>query len=369
MEAMIMRSRTRTAILFAVLALVAAGCATKADLFEIGIRRAALDLAFNDAEISARQVVAGLVPAEEFLDQIPDERLKRAIRIPAVQTFECATADPNQTPVVPAFAVVKDPPKPGVYERHNAGTLRVTIGTSQPLSIPYPRATEWHIRDVRPVKVLNYANDDAEEVPGAVPRGTGFVDRMEFSLTRIAQRGFSVTDTFRYSRGDAGATGEFLWLTKRVTVVNGQVSEFNPTPPIRYVELFVPEGTDSEVNHGGMDRATNVALAVQSKILGREWVDVCGENIDTYRVEISESMVDLSKNPPEVSGNVANPSFWNIQFDNGLLIAREEVHTTQRTSFAGPAGARIPITVEYDYISILNYLEPTPLPPGAAGGR
>ncbi|MGH9196377.1 MAG: hypothetical protein ACRD1T_11625, partial [Acidimicrobiia bacterium] len=315
-----------TIALSIVLCLSGVGCATaKADPFEIGIRRAAIDLAFKDADkapqAAPREVLEQFIP--EGLGDIPGVRT-RFVTLP----FDCPTADSNQTPEVPAFAVVKDPPKPGLYDRHNNGKLRLQIGTGEAFELPYPAFTEWRIADVKQVKAINYVNEDDQDVPKEVPRETGFSNRVEFSLTRTITRNFYVTDLFRYSRGDAGASGDFIWLVKRTTVANGQTSEFNPTPPIRYIRLFVPEGTDSEVHHAGIDRETNVALAVQSKIVGREWVDVCGENIDTYRVELLETFVDLSKNPPEIGGNEpTKPSIWNIQFDNGLLIAREEVHT------------------------------------------
>lgn len=353
-----MTKRFRIGLLL-LLSLSATACATtKADPFEIGIRRAAVDLAFKDADkapqAAPREVLEQLIP--EGLEDIPRARVRLL-----AQAENCPSADPNQTPAVPAFAVVKDPPKPGVYGRHNTGTLRVQVGTGEPLELAYPPATEWRVTDVRQVKVINYVNEEDQEVPGGVPRETGFANRIEFSLTRTVSRNFYVTELFRYSRGDGGTSGDFIWLVKRTTVAGGQVSEFNPTPPIRYVRLFTTEGPDSEVRHAGIDRETNVALAVQSKIVGREWVDVCGENIDTYRVEIIETFADLSKNPPEIGGNeLTRPSFWNIQFDNGLLIAREEVHTVQRTSFRGPGGARVPILVSFDYVSVLNSTEPKP---------
>lgn len=353
-----MTKRLRLALLM-LLAMSLTACATaKADPFEIGIRRAAVDLAFKDAgkapQPAPQQLLEQFVP--EGLEVAPSAR--RFVLSPS----DCPKADPNQTPAVPAFAVVKEPPVSGSYERHNDGTLKVQVGTIEPLTLPYPPVTEWKISDVREMTVINYVNEEDEgEVPSSVPRGTGFAKRMEFSLTKTVSRNFYVTDTFRYSRGDAGASGDFIWLVKRTTVANGQVSEFNPTPPIRYVRLFTPEGPDSEVRHAGIDRETNVALAVQSKVVGREWVDVCGENIDTYRVEIIETFADLSKNPPEIGGNeLTKPSYWNIQFDNGLLLAREEAHTVQRTSARGPSGARIPVLVSFDYISIIASTEPKP---------
>jgi len=364
-------ARFRPVVGLFALSLLASACGAGADPFEIGLRRVALDLAFEDAEIAAdinaRQIVRRIVFVEqEVLEQIPEGPVRQIIRIIPRPTLVCPKADANQTPELPAFAVVKDPPTVGRYGRHNTGTLEIQIGTGEPFTLPYPSRTAWEVDEVGDQRVLNYVNSDAGTTgaPDEVQADdNAFKDRVDFQLTRITSPSFRVTDHFRYSRGDAGASGDFLWLIKRVTVVNGQPIEFNPTPPIRYLRLFTVEGPDSEVAHGGIDRDTNVAMAVQSRIVGREWVDVCGENHDTYRVEISESMIDLSSDEPETSGNEpgGQTNVWNIQFDNGLLVLREEVHTTLRSSIQGPADSRIPVVVNSDYVSVLDSIEPGPL--------
>lgn len=359
------------------LALVAGACGGGGpDPFEIGFRRVALDLAFKDADkappIAPRRALEQLQFEEsEIIEALDEEpplvRRPRTVSPPRAPKFVCETADPNATPAVPAFPVVKDPPTVGVYPRHNVGTIGIEIGT-QNVKLPYPAATKWTVADVRSVTASTYLNaDEAESLklpPTARDNTTAFPPRTEFSITRTARRGFSTTDTYRYSGG--GTTGgDYIWLIRRVTEANGVKSTFNPTPPIRVVETFSPEGPDSDVNHGGVDRATNVALAIQSTVVGREWVDVCGEVHDTYRVQIKETMVDLSKNPPEVSGNEGDSvNFWNIQFDNGVLIIREEAHTTQRTSVTTTVNgqqARVPVAVRYDYVSTLDSILPTPL--------
>ena len=182
-------------------------------------------------------------------------------------------------------------------------------------------------------------------------------------MTRHGPSGLKVVDRYRYSSG--GTTGgDYLWLVRRETTLNGKTTVFNPTPPIRYVELFVPEGPDSEVTHAGTDRETNMALSIQSKIIGRESVDVCGEVVDTFRVEIIENFVDLSQQPPVISGNeTGTANYWNIRFDHGLLIVQEEVHTTYRGT-EEVAGAPVPVTLRTDYVSTIDALTPKPLKTG-----
>jgi hypothetical protein len=196
-----------------------------------------------------------------------------------------------------------------------------------------------------------------------------FKEMPEFELTRRLLPGYSVTDTFRYTYTDETG-GDYLYLVKRVTVARGEESVFVPSPPIRVVRLNVPEGNvaDAGVVHAGIDRETNVALAIESQIVGRELVDVCGEVVDTYRVQVKEHFVDLSKDVPETSGNEGDTAnFWNIQFDNGLLIVREEVHSVHRTT-TEVLGQQVPVQVTYDYVSTLDSLEPQPLDAGPAPG-
>jgi len=369
-------SRFRLIVAVVLSGLLAAGCGGRQDPLEIGLRRVALDLAFKDASkavpVSPRAVVRqiGLFD-DSTLGQVPDveppRRSPRIVVIPGRRPETiCEVAPAGANYDIPTYAVVKDPPTPGRYSRHNTGTVKFETATFN-LDLPYPAKSAVDVGDVRFVTATSYANDkdvDSANLPAdARNNATVFPPRVEFSMTRFGPSGIKTVDSFRYSTG--GTTGgDFLLLTRRETTVNGVVSAFNPTPPIRYIKLFVTEGTDSEVTHGGVDRATNTALTVQSKIVGRESVDVCGDVVDSFRVQIQENFADLSKQPPVVSGNeTGTANFWNVQFDHGILVVREEIHSTLRTT-TEIAGARVPVTVRYDYTSTLDSLTPKKLSTG-----
>ena len=372
----------RAAALVALCGVVVSACAERQDPLEIGLRRVALDLAFKDAEkaapVSPRQVVAQLGAADPtILQQIPEEepeveeparRGPRIIVIPAKKTEpECEPAPPGANYDVPTYPVVKDPPAVGTYTRRNNGTLKVETAAFN-LDFPYPPKTNVDITDIQFVTASSYLNaeeaDQANLPPTVRNDATAFPPRTEYSMTRYGPSGLKVVDRYRYSSG--GTTGgDYLWLIRRETTLEGKTTVFNPTPPIRYVELFVPEGPDSEVTHAGTDRETNTALAVQSKIVGRESIDVCGEVVDSFRVEIIENFVDLSQQPPVVSGNeTGTANYWNIRFDDGLLIVQEEVHSTYRGTMQ-IAGAPVPVTLRTDYVSTIDALTPKPLKSGS----
>jgi hypothetical protein len=241
-----------------------------------------------------------------------------------------------------------------------------------PIVLPVPELSRWEIPEVSFVRANVALNDEANATvnPPAQVRdnNSAYADMPQFSITRRLLPGYSTTDTFRYTYH--GATGgDFLYLVKRVTVARGVETVFEPTPPIRMVRLNVTEGdmVNAGVVHAGVDRKTNMALAVQSQVVAREWVDVCGDVVDTYRVQIKEQFADLSETPPRLSGNEGDTTnYWNIQFDNGLLIVREEVDSTLRTS-TQIAGQNVPITVRYKYTSTLDKLDPDPLGTPAFG--
>ena len=366
------RSRSRLAVVLAIAAAVAAACGGSESPVEIGFRRVALDLAFKDAEkappIPPAQVVQQVIGTDYVYDEEPQEAEPRRVlrRIPRAATKlkrECPVAPEGATPAAVAFQTIKDPPKVGTYPRHNEGTITIELPT-QPVELPVPPLSSWDIPRVDFVKAALALNEhDVEEInPPAEVRGndTAFVDMPEFEITRRLTPGYSTTDTFRYTY-DGQTGGDFLYLVKRVSVARGVETVFQPTPPIRYVRLQVPQGDiqDSGAVHAGVDRSSNTALAVQSQIIDREFVDVCGEVVDTFKVQIQEQFVNLTNGT--TSGNENGTyNYWNIQFDNGLLLVRETNNSTARLTIE-VAGAPVPIAVHYRYTSTLDKMQPDPL--------
>jgi hypothetical protein len=294
----------------------------------------------------------------------PPARVPRVIYVPAKQEPPCTAAPAGAQYDYPTYAVVKGPPTVGTYSRHNDGTVKIQT-TVFNLDLPYPQKTKVDIGDLNFVTgnvALNDKDVAAVNPPADVRNNaTAFPPRVDFNMTRYGPSGLKQIDSFRYSTGGASG-GDYLWLIKRETIVNGVSTVFTPTPPIQYIKLFTTEGSGSANRHAGTDRTTNTALAVQSTIVGRESVDICGDVFDSFRVQIQENFVDLSKSPPVVSGNENGTSnYWNIQFDHGLILLREEVHSTFRGT-TQIAGAPVPVTVLYDYTSTLDSLTPTPTP-------
>lgn len=374
------RSRAARRLLVVVSAsMLLAACAGEANPLEIGLRRVALDLAFRDADkalpVPPQEIITQIIPAEmtSSLEELTEvstvPRQRTVVRVPPPppprRAAPCPGAEPTATPNRDAFAVVKDPPRVGTYPRRNVGELDITFATFN-FKVPYPPSTVWDIPRVEVASGPPVISERDKNVPipsQVTGSPTASPPSFEFDIVRHSLPGFSVTTTYSYTQGASG--GDYLYLRKRVTMVNGSPSVFIPSPPIRVVRLGVSQGGDgttrSDSNHGGVDRETNVAMTIQSDVIGREWVDVCGEVFDTFIVRFQERVVDLSKNPPDVSGN--NPdayNVWNIQFDNGLLLVREAIDTVTRTSVSAGA-ARVPVEIRAKYTSTLRSPDPSPL--------
>ncbi len=377
-------TKSRLAVGLLALALLASACAKKSNPLEVGLRRIALDLAFKDPELAAdsptpRQIVRTIAGADynyalnDFPDDLdgiaaPPKRTRLATPPRREPEPDCPEALPGQGYDVPTYPVVKDPPAQGVYTRHYTGTVKISTALFD-ITLPYPPKAKVEVSNVTfgegsPV----VGPGDAAVLPPGTQTGspTAFPQFVEYNVTRFGPSGFKQVDTMRYTKG--GTTGgDYLYLVKRETTASGTTTVFQPTPAIRYIELYTPEGDDSANTFSGVDRENHTALTVQSKILSRESVDVCGEVYDSFRVQIQENFADLSKSPPETSGNASDQyNYWNIQFDHGMLLLREEVHSTLRTS-TQVAGAPTPITVYYDYVGTLNSVEAKAFQTNSAG--
>ena len=99
-------------------------------------------------------------------------------------------------------------------------------------------------------------------------------------------------------------------------------------------------------------------MVVNGKIEKREVVDTCGELVDTYRITLSETMVNLATG--ETSGTPQDePNVYNVATQYGGMIVREDVHYTQTTTTADGT----PVVLEFDYVSTLDDIEPKPVQP------
>ena len=381
------RTTRRWAVLLAAMVVLTAACGSKPDPLDLGFKRVSLDLVFKDAAKAPPpdprkvQTIIEYFNEDYAIEEVEEEarptrRIPRGIpREPAVPP--CLTAEPGATPEIPALSATNEPPEVGTYRRKNTGSIKLNVPPLINVRLPYPLLTSWTVTDITSdvgTVVTNPRDDDelpVDQLPSANPRpGTEVIPAPvvhRFTLTRNVTADTRTVDTYQYF-GERGSTnldsteydGDGLYLVKRETFSSLGTRVFEPTPPVMITAIGDEHETQEVKTTSGVDRTTNAVMTVQSKIVGREDVDVCGEVYGTYRVEFDEIFVEAGPDGnPVVSGTVetGKKNVWNISFNLGLRLIREEVHRIDRATVGG-----VPAEVTWDYTSTLMNFEPEPLP-------
>jgi hypothetical protein len=124
----------------------------------------------------------------------------------------------------------------------------------------------------------------------------------------------------------------------------GNSSELTFSPAVLYLPLDVVPG--EEFNSVGIDPRTGSVLQNQAKVLKRDRVDACGEVVDGWVVESTQTFSGSGQTaPPRTYRYVVAPQL-------GGIIISEEFHT------ATPQGTT-------DVTLSIGQLKPAPLPPQA----
>lgn len=323
--------------------LVASACASSGPgPLEFGVRRLALDLAFVDEEAAPPaepEVVVRIIPAPPEVLQ-PDfdfDRVRVPVDAPPPPPPElpplelCPSAPPEATVELVASPAIIDPPIAGPYLRDNNGTIEV-LGAGLPLRLPYPFLSSWTI------------SEGVEATrPGPLGSAAG-TTATQFTVTKSLGGGFEVIETYEIGN-------EALLLVERRTLANGGETIIRPEPPVEFFS-FGAEGDDWV--SAGVDSENGLGMVIQGVIRDREVIDVCGDLIDTFVIEYTEQVVNLTNG--ETSGTDTDElSVIHFAPQYGGMVVREEMHTTQRTTTADGSN----VVIRLDYISTLTSIEPT----------
>jgi hypothetical protein len=122
----------------------------------------------------------------------------------------------------------------------------------------------------------------------------------------------------------------------------GNSSELSFSPAVLYLPLEIVPG--EEFNSVGIDPRSGSVLQNQAKVVKRERVDACGEVVDGWTVESTQTFSGTGQTaPPRTYRYIIAPQL-------GGIIISEEIHT------AGPQG-------NTDVTLSLGQVKPAPLPP------
>jgi len=127
----------------------------------------------------------------------------------------------------------------------------------------------------------------------------------------------------------------------------GNTSEISFSPGVLYLPLEIQTG--EQFTSVGIDPRTGSVLENKAKVLSRERVDACGDVVDGWAVESTQTFSGTSATaPPRTYRYIIAPQL-------GGIIVSEEIHT------AGAAGST-------DVTLSLGQLKPSPLPASAKPG-
>jgi hypothetical protein len=247
---------------------------------------------------------------------------------------------------VPAAVVtstIDKPPLRGEVILRNTGTLAITAGTFN-FKGNYPPYTTKTIDKI----------DSVTPPPDAL--GQQAPPTIEFDVVK------PLGDTVFRDRLRATPT-ELDLVEREIRTQQGSIV-FHPTPAVELMALNAAEG-DSWTS-AGIDTDTGAAMTVQGLIVKREFVDVCGEVFDSYRVQSTERLVSATGSTPysvmtDDTGNTpgstgpGSPNFYNVATHLGGLFIREENHT--RTTLTAN---NVPVVVDIDVTS--TQMTPTAVP-------
>jgi hypothetical protein len=331
--------------MLAVLALLAAACGgSGSDALEIGIKRIALDLAFKDdtkAEpLAPARVIEVIGAPPDTIAPLAEDPLPRP-RLPSTTVAlppapRCPEAAPDNFPKEPVTIFIRGVPKEGTYRLHNRGTIKITTATFT-LNLPFPAVSTWKIRNV--VATPQVPSEFPKEVRDIIDPG----DIVTFDIEKQLGPTLRIIDSIKYDRTT-------LSLTKRVTISEGRRDELNPTPAITFMKT--DQGDGDSWSSAGMDRGTNTAMVVQGSIEKREFVDICGERFDAWKVLSTESTANLV-NSEHSETDVQQPNVYRFANQFAALVLQEEGHFSSTLLVDGT-----PVTVEFDYVSTLDSIEP-----------
>lgn len=322
------------------LLVVGVGCSSTDTPLQIGIKRTAVNLAFKDEALPAKppdirtvfQQIDVPVPALPVVDF---DRLPAFKQLPPLPKFElCPKAEPDAHPADPVTLQIVKRPVAGRYVYVNEGTFKIVTAIGE-LQLPYPPIVRKEVKNV-------------VDVPLTDPIGRITETAVQYDvLLRLGELMNLATYQLR---------SDGVYLMKLERGAAGVTRSFTPHQPMA-VYKFGSEAT--EWTSPGLDINTRVAMLVQGKIEKRDIVDLCGEVVDTYRASSRERVATVDGDY-QAQTNDEDPNAYWFATHTGPLPVQEHIHLTETILVTTDAGAKIPVTLEWNYTSKLRSLKPLP---------
>lgn len=316
---------------------VAAGCSRPEARLVIGVKRAAVDLAFTDEDVpvpQAQRAVQQIVPESVLEEDAVARPVPR--RTPAAAPVLCRKADPDGRPARVVTEVMGIPPKPGTYTYLAEGKLRIqtpVIG----VNVPFPRTITRVVRNV--VK-------EPQVLTMGIPTGTA---RWQYEVVDV----FGTAEMIRTFQ----LTDDDLRLVKYQRKVGNANVVFVPHQGVVQY-LFGSQGAtwgrDETGDERGVDLVSRTVMTSDGVLENREPLDLCGEWLDTFGARSFDEILTLDASYSyEADANEGYLASYATHLSS-LPIA-ESFRFTESAQAGDPP---LPVTLEWRYKTRLLSMEP-----------
>lgn len=281
-------------------------------------------------------------PFPSFDDRLPEIELGGpTINLPPVSSGEvdCPKAPPSAAAKDAADVNITGAPLVGVAKWIRGGTQKPA---GAPETLPGQKVTGVEKRLVRNYKKVNDTTSTFETVQVEDAK-TAIISTFQVRTNAVNQSTTGGVPVLSGPRAGEPDRGVALVKLERIDAKGEILSSFAPTTGVLYLPLPVASG--EQYQSVGVDPKTGQTIVHNATVLGRERVDACGDLVDGWAVEATQSSSNGRGGPAsQVSYR------YRVAPQYGGMIVFEQLKYT--------AG-----TVQNDLIFHLGQLQPDPLPP------
>ena len=330
----------------ALVAVTASGCGlSHRTSLDIGLNRVGVNLAFANGNLNPPPIIekivipAGVGPASMIseLDYNGFGQLTPVVNhvhFPLVAAFVCHPAPKGTKPIDSSPANVSQPPQAGTYLTHQTGTFALSDGKLN-FSGPVP-----------PQGTLEVGKTGATQSSGVSGVGGSQVIHWE-----VVNAGLGTVTTTDYE-----ATSSQLDLISETINAGGGNYSFKPATP---VEIMAFSGQGATWTSAGADQNSGTVMTVTGKILQQAPVDVCGTVYDTYEVQSTEQITNVTSGISSQT-NPSDPNIYWVATQYGGLFLSEHIDQKETLATSAVAAALTGgvAQVSVNYTSTVDSVKP-----------
>lgn len=314
---------------------------------DIGLNRVGVNLQFANGNLNPPPIFekivipAGVGPASlistiDYNQQgsyLPPPR--NTVHFASVAPFVCHAAPAGAKPIDSSPVAVSSPPSAGTYLTHQTGKFSLSDGKINLAG------------SVPPTSSMSIGKVVSTPQSGGLSAVTGTQD----ITWQVVSQGVGTVTTTDYE-----ATSSELELVSETVSASGTTYSFTPSPA---VEIMAFSGTGATWNSAGVDKSSGTVMTVQGKILGQAPVDVCGTVYDTYQVQSTEDITNVTAGISSQT-SATDPNVYWVATQFGGLFLSEHIDETETLATSAEAAvltggvARLSV----DYTSTVDSVTP-----------